>query len=169
MFAIGATSGGQPHSPAHASQLLEHLVEPVGQSVDAQPVVEARDQSGGQPVLGGADGVPRRERRHRHVAERGVDELAGLPESRDVDTGFEPDAGERLRERLGRRPVERDRDGIDRAPDRRRAAACRLDRGCERPPGGTLAEQADGQPARLPHPLDELAGVRGVERARPGR
>ncbi len=117
-------------------------------------------------MLRGPDGVPRRERRHRHVAERGVDQLAGLPESRDVDTRSQADAGERLRERLRRRAVERDRDGVDRAADRRRAAAGRLERGCEGASGGSLAEQPDGQTARLPHLLDELAGVRSVQRAR---
>ena len=150
---------------ADGCQLLEHLVEPVGRRVLAQPRLELGDQSRRERVLGRTDGHAGRQRRHRLVAERDVDELGAAPESIEVDAGVQPDAGERLRERLGGDAVERERDRVDRDRDPLRPRAHGLDRGREADAPGALAVEADRQAARLAHALDELAGLRRVERA----
>jgi hypothetical protein len=62
--------------------------------------------------------------------------------------------------------MKRERDRVERARHRCRAGAHGLDRRRERDSTGALAVEADWQAARLPQPLDERAGLRGVERAR---
>ena len=149
---------------AGSRQLVEDLVEPV-----AEPArFEVRVQLGDEPRRAGcarrAHGDARRERRHRDVAERGVDELRAAPERLEVDPGVEADAGKRLRERLRRDAVERQRDRVERARDHRRTARAASIERRERRAAGSLAVQADGQPARLADALDELARLAGVER-----
>ena len=145
-------------------QLVEHLVQPVGGRVLAEPCVELRDEAGGKAVLRGAHGHARRERRHRLVAERLVHELRPAPEHVEVDPRVVPEAGERLRQRLRRDAMERERDRVERARDALRAGAHRLDRSCERDAAGALAVEPDRQPAGLLHALDELAGLGRMER-----
>ena len=116
-------------------------------------------------MLGGANGVSGGQRRNGHVAELLVDELACFPERRDVDTGRQADTAERLGQRLRGGPVERDRDRVDRARDRRSSAAGALERGRERPAGGALAVEPDGQAGRGAHLLDHRPRMRRVQRA----
>ncbi len=102
-------------------ELLEHLLEPVARVLGAQRRVDARDEARGDVVLRRADGDPRRERRHRLVADVLVDEIAGAPERGDVDAGVEPHPGERLGQRLAGDAVERECERIDGAGDQLRA------------------------------------------------
>ncbi len=54
---------------------------------------------------------------HELVADVLVDEVGRLPQRVDVDAGVEPDAAERLGERLARDPMQRQRERVDRARD----------------------------------------------------
>ena len=150
---------------ADGCQLLEHLVEPVGRRVLAQPRLELGDQPCRERVLGRTNGHAGRERRHRLVPQRDVHELRAAPESIEVDAGVQPDPGERLRQRLGGDAVERERDRVERDGDPLGPGAHGLDRRREADAAGALAVEADGQAARLAHALDKLAGLRRVERA----
>ena len=132
MFEMGAPSGGQPHSILTRASSSSTSSSRSERPYARRAFVQARDEPRRESVLGRADRVTRRERGDRHVAERCVDELAGAPERFEVDACFAPDASERLGERLGRGPVERDRDRVDRAADRRGPSSRSLERGRER-------------------------------------
>ena len=105
---------------AHLDHLVEHLVEPAARRLAAQLHVERRDEADRQLVLRGAHGDPWRERRHRLVADVLVDEIGRLPEAIEVDARVEAEPGQRLRRRLGRDAVHRQRDR-----DRRRSRSGR--------------------------------------------
>jgi hypothetical protein len=90
----------------------------------------------------------------------------GAPERRRVDAGVEVEARERLRERLARDAVERQRDRVDGARDQVGAGAGGLDRRGERRPRRALEVDADRQPARLAQLPHELPGAVRLERAR---
>ncbi len=134
---------------ADVVELLEHLFEPVAGTLRAQGRVEARDEPGGDVVLGGAHGDARSERRDRLVADVLVHEVRRLPQPGDVDAGVEPHAGERLRERLPGNAVQRQRERIDRACDQLRTGLRRLERRRERAAACALDVDADGQAARV--------------------
>ena len=69
-------------------QLIEHLVEAVREPLRAEVCIELGDEARRQLVLGGPHRDPRRERRHRLVSERRVDQLAGTPEGGNVDRRY---------------------------------------------------------------------------------
>jgi len=94
-------------------------------------------------VLRGADGDARRERCDRLVADVLVDEIGRLPERGDVDARVEAHAGERLRQRLTRNAVQREREREDRAGDQLRAGARGRERRGEAAPAGALDVDAD--------------------------
>ena len=122
----------------------------------------AADEARRQVVLGGAHGDPRRERRHRLVADVLVDELRRLPERVDVDAGVEPEPGERRRERLAGDAVERERDRVDGAGDRgrRRRAPPRARRRARcRPRPGSRGRPA-GRSPRASAPTSSLRALR---------
>ena len=150
---------------AHQLQLLEHLEQPVAGRVRAQMGVERGDEAGRQVVLGRADGQARDERRHRLVADVLVDEVACLPELRDVDPGVHPHACERGRERLARDAMQRQRERVERARDQVRSGARRLERVGEPRAGGSLAVEADVQARSLGHAADELPRLVRLEAA----
>ena len=145
-------------------ELGEHVVQPLSLTEAPEAIVELRDEPGGQPVLRCADRVPRRERCDRHVPERLVDELTGLPESVEIDSGLDADPGQRLGQRFRGRAVERQRNGVDRAGDRRSVSPCDLERSREGAARGALAVEADRQAGRLSDTHDHRAGPCDVER-----
>ena len=102
-------------------ELLEHLVEPVVGAFRLQRVVDPGDDARRQVVARREHGDARHERSHELVADVLVDEVGRLPERVDVDAGVEPDAAERLRERLARDAVQGQRERVDRAGDELRA------------------------------------------------
>ena len=131
--------------------------------------VERRDEAGREVVLGGAHRDARRERRERLVADVLVDDVRGLPEARDVDPGVAVEALERLGERLARDAVQRERERIDGGRDDVRADPRRDERVRERGAARRLDVEADGEPARLAQPLDELLRRRAAAARRSGR
>ena len=83
-------------------------------------------------MLRGAHGDARGKRRHRFVADVFVDDVGRLPESRHVDVAVEPEPCQRLRERLARHAVQRERDRIDGGGDQVGSRTCGLERGGKR-------------------------------------
>ena len=116
-------------------------------------------------MLRGAHGDARRERRHRLVADVLVDEVGGLPQLRHVDVALEPQAGERLGDRLAGDTMQRQRDRIDGARDQLGAGSCRLERRRERVAGRALAVDADREVRRLAQARHELACAMRLQRA----
>ena len=104
---IGEASGGEPVSArirsSSSSTSSSRSPAPSARSECVDPADDARRQV----VLRREHGDARHERRHELVADVLVDEVGRLPERVDVDAGIEPDAGERLGERLARDAVER--------------------------------------------------------------
>ena len=125
------------------------------------------DDAGRQVVARREHGDARHERSHELVADVLVDEVGRLPERVDVDAGIEPDAAERLGERLARDAVERQRERVDRAGDELRARAGGGERRGERAAAGSLGVDPDRQPARLAERAHEL--LRRVRLQRAGR
>ena len=146
-------------------QLVERLQQAIVGGVGAEVRVERRDEPGREVVLRGADGDPRRVRRHDLVADVLVDEVGGLPQPRDVDAGVEAHARERGGERLAGDPVQRERERVDGARDHVRAGPGGLERVRERGAAGALAVEADGKAARLLDAADELARLVRLEPA----
>ena len=91
---------------ADASDLLEHLEQPIGGGVRAEVHVERGDEPGREVVLGRAHGDPRRDRSDRLVADPLVDDVGGLPELRDLEPRRVPEPL-----RATPRPTRRRRDG----------------------------------------------------------
>ncbi len=75
IWPIGAASGGEPTSVAHAADLVDHLVQPVAGCLRAKLDIERGDEPDRQFVLRGANSDPRRQRRNRLVADVLVDEI----------------------------------------------------------------------------------------------
>ena len=95
-----------------------------------------------------------------------VDEVGRLPQHVDIDAGIQPDADQRLRERLARNPVERQRERVDRARDDLGARPGGGERRGERAAAGSLGIDPDWQSACVGERAHEL--LRGVwlQRAR---
>jgi hypothetical protein len=117
-------------------------------------------------VLGGAHGDPRRERRHRLVADVLVDQVGRLPQRAHVDARVEPQAAKRLGQRLARDAMQRQRHRVDSARDQVRAGARRLERGREGVAARALGVDPDGKSCRFAETLHELAGAVRLQRAR---
>ena len=118
-------------------------------------------------MLRGSHRDARRQRRDGLVADVLVDQVGCVPEQLDVDPGVEPDSGQRLRDRLGRDAVHRQRDRIDRGRDHVGARARAFDRGGERVATRALRVEADRQRRDLAQLVHELAGpVRLQQRRR---
>ena len=149
----------------NAPHLLEHLEQPIRGDMRAQMHLERGDEPGGKVVLGGANGDPRRDLRHRLVADPLVDDVRGVPELRDVEPGPVAEAVERLRDRLARDAVERQRERVDGRRDEVGARVDGRECGCEADASGPLHVEADGKPARLLDPGDELLRLVREERA----
>ena len=71
-------------------------------------------------------------------------DVGRLPQRVHVDARAQPDAAERLGERLARDPVQRERERVDRARDQLSAGARRGERDGERAPAGSLRVDPDG-------------------------
>ena len=95
----------------------------------------------------------------RLVADVLVDDVGGLPELLQIDTGVETDAGERLRERLGRHAVHRQRDGVHRGRDHVRARARCFERRGERVATCALRVETDRKPGKLAQLAHQLSGA----------
>ena len=67
---------------ADATDLLEHLEQPIRGGVGAQMDVERGDETGRKVVLGRANGDARSDGSDRLVADPLVDDVRGLPELR---------------------------------------------------------------------------------------
>ena len=154
-----------PHLGADVVELLDHLVEPVACTLRAQRRIDACDEAGGQVVLRRAHGDARRERGDGLVADVLVDDVRGIPERCDVDARVEAHADERLRERLARDAVQRQREREDRAGDQLCAGACGRERRREGAAARALDVDADRQPARLGERADEVLRPVRLERA----
>ena len=152
---------------AHPADLVDHLVQAVARGLRSQLHVERRDEADRKLVLRGANGDARRERRDGLVADVLVDEVRGIPQLLHVDPGLEADPGERLRDRLGRDAVHRQRDRVDGRRDHVRAGARCFEGRSERVAAGALGVEPDRQPRDLAQLGDELArAVRLQDRGR---
>ena len=151
---------------ANAPHLLEHLQQSIRRGMRAQMHVERRHQPGGKVVLGRANGDPRRDLRHRLVADVLVDDVRGLPELRNLEPRGVAEPLQRLRDRLARYAVKRERERIDRRCDEVGARVDRRERGRESDACRPLHIEADRKPARLHDPCDELLCLVGEQRAR---
>ena len=151
---------------AHARHLVEHLVQPIAGGTGAELLVECADEADRELLLGRAHRDPRRHGCDRLVADVLVDEIGGRPEASQVDAGGEPEAAERLGERLGRDAMHRERDRVDRVRDHVGARACRLERVREPVPAGALRVEPDRQARHLAELRDELAGTVGLQERR---
>ena len=151
---------------ADTLDLVEHFVEPVGVAAAAQLRIDHRDEPGRQLAPRRPHRDTRQQRADRHVADVLVDEAGGFPDPLDVDPRVVADTGQRLRERLRRDAVSRERNRVDRAADHVDARPGRFEPEREPVATGTLAVQTDGQPRELAQLGDELAGAVGLQEPR---
>ena len=161
--------GGERRRPdlrSDAGQLVEHLVDPVSGRIRLEMDVERRHEPGRQAMLRGQGGHTRRRGRHRLVADELVDEVGGFPDAVRVDARVETEARQRRRRRLGRNPVERERERVDGARDEIGARAGGLQRRGERNASGALAVEADRKARHLAHLADEVRGPLWAQRSR---
>ena len=132
----------------------------------AEVHVESSDETRREVVLGCAYRDPRRHRCDRLVPDPFVDDVCGVPELRDLEPGPVAEAFERLRDRLPRDAVEGQRERVDRRGDEIRTGVDRSERRREADARRALDVEADGKPARLLDPGDELLRLVREERAR---
>jgi hypothetical protein len=100
-------------------------------------------------VLGGTHGNTRSKWGHRFVTDVFVDYIRRFPESRHVDVAVEPESRERLRERLARDAMQRERDRIDRRCDQIGSGTSGLEGRGQRVAAGALAVDTDRKTRRL--------------------
>ena len=136
---------------ADAHDLGQRVEQAVAGSVRTQMNVERGDEACGKVVFGGPNRDARRDGRDRLVADVLVDEIAGFPQRRGVDTGLAAETVERVDERLARRhdgesmPADRSR---WRSGRRRLASPRRRSEGLSLPHPARRGRRAGRSPCR---------------------
>ena len=163
----GAAGGGDPHSsrtrrtssstsssrsaaPSGARRRSTAATSPAGRDESAARSATWGDTGGA--IAGG-------------VADLRLDPACDLPADLAIESGLEPEAAQRLRQELGRRPLREHRHRVGRRGDRIGAGPRGLDRDRERGAAGALGVQADGHARGLAQASDQIAGGGRVERA----
>ena len=152
---------------ADATDLLEHLQQPIRGGVRAKVHLERCDEPGREVVLCGANGDARSDGRDGLVADPLVDDVRRLPELVDVDARRVPEPLQRLRDRLTGDAMERERERVHRCRNQVCARVDGRERRREPDARGALHVEADREATRLPQPDDEL--LCSVRHERPRR
>ena len=156
----------RPHLVAHLRDLVEHLVQAVRRPLSAELLVERADETDGKLLLRGPHRDARCDRRDGLVADVLVDELRSGPEHLQVGACREAEPRERLRRRLGRDAVHRQRDRIDGRRDHVGARARGFEGRSECVPARTLRVEADREARDVAQLGDELARAMRLQKRR---